>query len=135
MSPYFALLQMVPNILETGESMNVAHVSKQKYDYITDQGRMEITCSWCGKYDDQPAYIRITWKTFITKECGFVARFINPVDNEIRCEISLGEYRTGAINIAQDELGFDPVNEKWAFSILMVKLPASPKPHRAYASS
>ncbi len=103
-----------------GELVNAADIPQQKYDFVTDHGRIEISCSWSGEYGCQPAYILISWKAHISEPCEFVARFVNPENNEIRCEISLGEYRSGEETITQDELGFDPASEKWAVSVLLV---------------
>lgn len=105
-----------------GELVNAADIPQQKYDFITDHGRIEISCSWSGEYGGQPAYILISWKAYVSESCEFVARFVNPENNEIRCEISLGEYRSGEETLTQDELGFDPANEKWAVSVLLLRI-------------
>jgi hypothetical protein len=105
-----------------GQMITAAKVPEQKYNFVTDHGKIEVSCSWSGEYREQSAFIRISWKAQISKPCEFMARFVNPDNNEIRCEISLGEYRTGAKTILENELGFDPAKEKWAVSILLASI-------------
>ncbi|MGE0083358.1 MAG: hypothetical protein AB7S75_02955 [Desulfococcaceae bacterium] len=105
-----------------GQMITAAKVPEQKYNFVTDHGKIEVSCTWCGAYRNQPAFIRISWKAHISMACELAARFVNPESNEILCEISLGQYRTGTKTILQSELGFDPAKEKWAVSILLVSI-------------
>jgi hypothetical protein len=103
-----------------GEPVTAADIPEQSESFESDEGRLDISCSWEGQYHNDPAYIRLKWKAYLSHESRMWVRFIDPKTQEILYEVCLGKDTEGQEDFTGDDLGFDPSNRKWAISFILL---------------
>ena len=106
-------------IEETGQILTgkTPAITKEK-TFDTEIGRITITCAWGDAVDGEPAFLWLSWETELTEERDFLIQLINPDTQGIRFTISPEIIKhESQRTFKQDELGFDPVREKWAIAI------------------
>lgn len=90
----------------------------QEHQFETESGVINVTCAWGGATETEPAFIWMAWDAHIAPESEFQIRLINPDTRATRYEVRPGRIFKGDQTFTQDEIGFDPLSEKWALSIV-----------------
>jgi hypothetical protein len=90
----------------------------QEHQFETESGIINVTCAWGGETDTEPAFIWMAWDAHIAEESEFQIRLINPDTRATRYEIRPGRIFKGDQTFTKEEIGFDPLSEKWALSIV-----------------
>lgn len=100
-----------------GETMTASASSEQEHSFEMDYGEyIRISCYWGG---DCPPLLEMSWNANITSDSRLWARFVSPDTGEILSEICLGSDLEGKERFGYNDLGFDPVNQKWGISVLL----------------
>ncbi|QTA83821.1 Uncharacterized protein dnl_62380 [Desulfonema limicola] len=103
-----------------GQMVTADEIPEQKHEFKADDGEVLISCYWGPEHDDEPAYIRISWKADAGHdELGI--RFENPDTKEILYEDRLGAFKVGEEIFTSKDLGFDPSTQKWSIAILFLE--------------
>ncbi len=106
-----------------GQPVTAASVPKQENTFSMGEfGKISIACYWKSPQNSNPAYIWVSWKAYITLPGELYIRFANPETQEKRYEVSLGKKLTGERVFTESELGFDPLAEKWAISLILAEV-------------
>jgi hypothetical protein len=104
-----------------GQLVTAADIPKQAHSFTSEDGDIKLSCYWKGQYQDEPAYIQITWKARFTAENEIRIRFTDPVTQAIHSEVCLGTGLVGEETFTSDDLGFDPSYARWAISVVLQK--------------
>lgn len=100
-----------------GQQVTAADIPQQEHIFHTTEGNLKLRCHWGAHYGSDPAYLWLSYEANLDTEKEFVARFLNPDTQDLRYQAYLGDYRVGEATFTDEELGFDPVYDKWAISI------------------
>lgn len=102
-----------------GEALVAASSSvTQEHEFTTELGTIKIVCAWGQAVGDEPAFIWLSWDADIDAKSIFLIQLIHPETQTVHYEIRPGTIRKGNQTFTQEVLGFDPVSEKWAISIV-----------------
>lgn len=102
-----------------GEALVAASSSvTQEHEFRTALGTIKIICAWGQAVGDEPAFIWLSWNADIDAESIFLIQLIHPETHIVHYEIRPGKIRQGNQTFTQEVLGFDPVSERWAISIV-----------------
>ena len=105
--------------LWAGQAVTADDIPKQDYTFLSDYGKIAISCEWNAASATTPAFLKINWEASLESQSRLVARFINPESQEIRADICLGTSLSGEETLTADELGFDPSSVPWAISLIL----------------
>ncbi len=105
--------------LWAGEHVTAMDIPPREKSFVVDDGEIHITCSWEGESHNEPAYIRLTWKAFLSKDSRLWVRFFDPDTRELLYEARLGEEPAGVEDFTSDELDFDPSTRRWEISLIL----------------
>jgi len=102
-----------------GESLVAASSAvTQEHEFHTEAGTVKVLCAWGPASGGEPAFIWLSWKAELQDDTSFLIRFIDPECQHTRYEIDPQMIRHGNQTFTQDVLGFDPVGQKWAVSVV-----------------
>ena len=103
-----------------GEALVAASSSvTQEHEFNTAAGTVKVLCAWGQAAGDEPAFIWLSWNAELQEKKTFRIRLIDPEHQSTRYEIDPKSIRHGNQTFTQDELGFDPVGQKWAIAIVI----------------
>lgn len=105
-----------------GQAINASSLPKDDHTWFIDNGQVDISCMWKGAIGDDPAYIYIKWIAKINTVFEIWVAFFNPETKRFFSEIKLGINLVGNKIIMSNQLNFDPINERWAVSIILKKI-------------
>ncbi len=105
--------------LWAGEPVTAMDIPPREKSFILDDGEIHVTCSWEGEFRNEPAYIRLEWKAFLSTESLLWVRFSDPDTREWLHEACLGEEPAGVEDFTSDELNFDPSTRRWEISLVL----------------
>lgn len=88
-------------------------------------GSLHLTCRWFAASPTQPATLLLAWTADAPNPGDLWVRFTQR-DNPtvVLAEQLLGDAHTGEAEWSADELGFDPSNEPWALTLMLMEPPA-----------
>jgi len=100
------------DLIWTGKPVTATGIAKEEAVFFKDNRKI-ITSSfeWKGEDRNNPAYIKVSWKAYITEKCELWVNFVNRDTKESLCQISLGYDKAG--NKKLTDFGFDPTKIKW----------------------
>jgi len=93
----------------------------QEHQFETQAGVINISCAWGGATGNEPAFIWMAWDAHLSEQSEFEIRLIHPDTRAIRYEIRPGRIYRGDQTFTQQEIGFDPLSEKWGLSVLITE--------------
>ena len=96
-----------------------AAMNEQQHVFETEDGIMNVSCSWRAQHNTRPAYINISWKANMTMPGEFWVRFENPESNETLAELLLGAHLKGEETFTSHDLGFNPSTQRWAIALVL----------------
>ncbi len=99
-----------------GTPVTAADIPKQEHTFQLDDGHVLIRCYWEGQRGREQGYLWLSWAVAISKKKTLCILFFNPETMEVRHQVQLGTFLDGEEIFTFAELGFDPVQEKWAIS-------------------
>ena len=105
--------------LWAGQAVTADDIPKQDYTFLSDYGKIALSCEWKAASATTPAFLHLAWEASLESQSRLVARFINPESQEIRTDICLGTSLSGDETLTTDELGFDPSAVPWAISLIL----------------
>ena len=102
-----------------GELVTAADIPEQEHVFRLEDGEIKISCSWRSQYNENPAYVWVSWWADISTPGELWVRFARPETETVLAEICLGTHLEGEKVFTNDDLGFDPSREKWAISLIL----------------
>lgn len=102
-----------------GQPQSASGIFKQEHSFSTDEGNIKMLCLWEEQHDNEPTCLWLSWEVHLSTEKELWLLFLDPETQGIRYEVNLGTDLTGETTFTKDELGFDPIYEKWAVSIML----------------
>lgn len=102
-----------------GQPVVAADIPQQKKTVIVPDGAIDISCLWRGQYESTPGYIQVGWAADFESEGELWAIFFEPETRITLAEICLGDYFEDVTTLTSDVLGFDPMHQLWALSIIL----------------
>ena len=103
-----------------GVAVTAADIPEQSETFDIDEGQLNVVCRWEGRYQDDPAFIRLQWRADLAADTELWVRFIDPKTQEMLYEACLGQDANGQEDFTSNELGFDPASRRWAVSFLLL---------------
>ncbi|OQX07180.1 MAG: hypothetical protein BWK80_49815 [Desulfobacteraceae bacterium IS3] len=103
-----------------GQVATAADIPRQDKTFVSEHGEIKIVCQWDRRVGNEPAYLLLKWEVDIETEHAVCVRLINPDTQETLYDIPLGAIRNGEEVFTADELNFDPSQEKWAISLMLL---------------
>lgn len=102
-----------------GLTVTAADIAEQKHLFTSQDGDIDIRCSWRIPEESAPGYLEFAWAANIVTAYELWALFIHPETRLILAAICLGEDLEGGKIMSSQDLGFDPSKEQWVVSIML----------------
>lgn len=102
-----------------GQLLTASDLPVQTHVFPSEFGEIELSCDWHDQTPHEPAALHVIWKAHFTCEQTLWLCMIEPETGWRYYEVCLGNRWAGEEYFTSAELGFNPVEQRWALAVLL----------------